>query len=560
MARQMHRRSFLRTLTSLPFDQHPALHKALTPQPLNLTTGLEPYQPNSKLSAEDARHLLRRTCFAPTPAELETATKMTPAEAVEHLLRPLPSPPIPEWYDTDPLSPSELRRLTEEERRAYRQQQFQQIFELIRWWYDLMIAADFSLREKMVFFFHNHFTSGFVQVKVPHYMLTQNMLFREYAFGNLKELTEKIVYDPAMLVYLNGNVNTLRRPNENFGRELLELFTMGEGNYTEWDIVEVSRVCTGWFNTFHKPYYDFDPFPKNPRLRRHDYLSKSIFGEIIDPQVNDDMSTAEIRERGMAEVPQLIDLIFRQQFDESRGYDPSHPYYGKSIAAVFFAAKLYRTFVYEIVDPTIVAALADLLVENNFQLKPVLKTLLQSAHFFDPQLRGAQIKSPLDFTVGLLRMYPFVELYRNNQRTWNSILRSVTSVNTILGLRLLQPPDVSGWPGHRDWLNTFTYPYRNAVSDLAIQTLLQQSPTVLYQFAQQFPSFQTNVRTFVSEATSYLLAFPPLESEFDNLVETLLDGAPEYEWSDIAQNAQTVIPRLRAFFQATMKLPQFQLT
>jgi len=304
----------------------------------------------------------------------------------------------------------------------------------------------------MVFFFHNHFTSGFVEVKVPHYMLTQNMLFREYAFGNLQELTEKIVYDPAMLVYLNGNVNTLRRPNENFGRELLELFTMGEGNYTEWDIVE----------------------------RRHDYLSKSIFGEIIDPQVNDDMSTAEIRERGMAEIPQLIDLIFRQQFDESRGYDATHPYYGKSVAAVFFATKLYRTFVYEIAEPNIVAALADLLVENNFQLKPVLRTLLQSAHFFDPQLRGAQIKSPLDFTIGLLRMYPFVELYRNNQRTWNSILRSVTSVNTVLGLRLLQP--------------------------------------------------------------------------------LLLDGAPEYEWGDIAKNAQTVIPRLQAFFQATMKLPQFQLT
>ncbi len=555
----MDRRAFLKRFLPADFTQHPALQKALGTQPPQLTSGLEPYRPDQTLSKEDALHLLRRTCFHPTQSELTTAMQMTPAEAVEHLLRPLPLPPIPEWFNTDPLSPRELRQLSEEERRAYRTEQFRNLMDLTYWWYNLMITSDFSLREKMVFFFHNHFTSGFVEVKVPHYMLVQNMLFREYAFGDLKELTKKIVSDPAMLVYLNGNVNTLRKPNENFGRELLELFTMGEGNYTEWDIVEISRVCTGWFNTYTKPYYDFDPDPKNPRRRRHDYLSKTVFGEIIDPQVTDAMSTEEIRQRGMAEVDQLIDLIFRQRCDESRGYEIDHPYYGKSVTAVFFATKLYRTFIYEHPDPLIIAELADLLVRENFQLFPVLKVLLQSARFFDPELRGALIKSPLDFTLGILRAYPFVELYANNPRSWQVILRNTAGVNTALGLHLFQPPDVSGWPGYHDWLNTLTYPYRNAITDIALQNLLQASPSILYQYCQQFPAFKTDVRQFVSEITTYLLAFPPIAEEFNMLVDTLLEGAPDYEWPAIVAEPQTVTPRLQHFLSAVMKLPQFQL-
>ena len=185
----------------------------------------------SEWNKESAIHLLSRTLFGFSKEDIDFARSYSIEDYVDnHLLRELEEPQSPGFWVDDNSSYNNSVRSRE----------------LIYWWFNLMLNESHSVRERMVLFWHNHFVSELSTVKLPQRMYHQNRLFRKYAFGNFRELTKKVTTDPAMLIYLDNTKNRKEDPNENYARELLELFTLGIGNYTEEDIVEAARALTGW--------------------------------------------------------------------------------------------------------------------------------------------------------------------------------------------------------------------------------------------------------------------------------------------------------------------------
>ncbi len=496
----MRRREFFAVLGE-PFQRGIELLQRVQAQvPLRVQRGLEPYEPSPDIPWDEysAGHLLRRTGFQCTAAELEWALSRSPQEVIDFLLRELPLPAAPgAWVTEEPRRPPDPTL------------DAQRMAELQQWWFRLMVESDRSLREKMVFFWHNHFTTDKDKVRTPQYHYIQNDTFRRMVWGNIRALTRAMVSDPAMLIYLDNNENVVGTPNENFARELLELFTLGVGNYTEWDVLAAARALTGW----------------------------RVIGlrSVFVPQRFDDGVKTFLGQTGRWGTDDIIRIIFEQ---------PACPR--------FFARKLYRFFVYAVPDETIVEQLAQLLVAHDFELKPVLRVLLGSAHFFDPQFYGAQIKSPLDFVVGVLRQLGLShsELFAYGVR-----------MAAALELELLNPPTVEGWKGHRLWITSMTLPLRQRIAEALIEGRTVSGSQLPVQFdalafARQFASHNT-ARQFVRDVARLMLAYPITEEQEEWLLAELLQGAPEYEWSLDAPNADA---RIRLLLKAIVRLPEYQLT
>ncbi|MDA0710140.1 MAG: DUF1800 family protein, partial [bacterium] len=217
--------------------------RAAAPKLALAQTGLEPYVPSAELPWNSFRagHLLRRTLIGPTPQEIAEAVASTPQAVVDRLieipfLSLFPIQPA-SWVGEDPfVRPDAAQRKIERER----------IDEIRTWWMELIVNQDFSIRERMTLFWHNHFATQAKDVLRPQWMFIQNVLLRKFSVGNFKSLVEGITRDPAMIAYLDSNTNKVGAPNENYARELMELFTLGVGHYTEDDIRQAARALTGW--------------------------------------------------------------------------------------------------------------------------------------------------------------------------------------------------------------------------------------------------------------------------------------------------------------------------
>jgi uncharacterized protein (DUF1800 family) len=222
-----------------------ALILAITLLPLSATAA-----PDTVLGYDDARHLLARTGFGPTDAEVRTFAPLTREAAVARLLAEVhtsaQTPPPASAVDTTPLRPPNGDRTQAAERKAFVEQQAREGRELRAWWVKEMVATSSPLTERMTLFWHNHFVSGQPKVRITRLMYRQNVLLRSYALGNFAALLHAIAKDPAMIVYLDGARNRRGAPNENFAREVMELFTLGEGHYSEQDVKEAARAFTGW--------------------------------------------------------------------------------------------------------------------------------------------------------------------------------------------------------------------------------------------------------------------------------------------------------------------------
>jgi len=315
-----------------------------------------------------------------------------------------------------------------------------------KWWIGAMIQQNRSLREKMTLFWHNHFSTETNDVGNAQYVYKHHDLLRKQALGNFKQLLRAVTLDPAMLVYLNGQNNNKAAPDENYSREIQELFVIGKGtgaDFTEPDVKEAAKLLTGWRINSTKMESYFDP-------NRHDTTNKqfsSFYGnKLIAGKTG---ATA-----GDLELDEFINMLFAN--DE---------------AALFLCRKLYIWFIYYKITPEveagIIAPLAKLLRNNNYEVKPVIKALLSSDHFFDMMNRGCQIKSPVNMMIGLLRefevKFPTPDMYTTNYGLWNQMLSYFTNLQQNLG----DPPDVSGWkayyqePGFYEyWINTDTLPKR----------------------------------------------------------------------------------------------------
>lgn len=361
------------------------------------------------LDAVDTRHLLDRTGFGARPADAARFAPLNREQAVASVLDEQPGRFIlPEWADDRPFPDYQwLRTLPEAERMAwsrdYNRQRNEWRVELKALWYRHMLAGDAPLTERMTLFWHNHFTSALRTVSPPQLMLRQHQLLRRHALGNYTDLLRAVVTDPAMLIYLDGRRNRKQRPNENFARELLELFTLGEGHYTEADIKAAARALTGWTLDWVSGVARFNP-------RQHDDGEKTFLGRT-----------------GHFGADAIIAILL----DQPR-------------TAEFLVEKLWREFVSPEPDSAEVQRLAGVFRESGYEIRPLLRELLLSEAFWTADHRASLIKSPVELMVGTL--YRF-ELPAPPERRLISFGRQ-------MGQELLDPPDVKGWPGHTAWIDS----------------------------------------------------------------------------------------------------------
>jgi uncharacterized protein (DUF1800 family) len=355
-----------------------------------------------------ARRLLTRAGFAPSAAEVAHYAPLTHGAAVDRLLAEavaVAATPSPGWINERLVLPRELQKLSDDERRAELQKQIRMGLELRGWWLREMATTRSPLTERMTLFWHNHFVSAQPKVRWAQLMYRQNVLLRRNALGRFDVLLHEIAKDPAMLVYLDTALNRRGAPNENFAREVMELFTLGEGRYGEGDIREAARAFTGW---------SFDPETSQFVFRRllHDGGEKTVLGRT-----------------GRLDGDAVLDILLAQP-----------------ATAEYVVSKLWREFVSPTPDAVRVRAIADEFREAGWRIDVAVRALLMQPEVTARTEDNALVKSPVELVVGLLR------------QSGGELVAPVAAAVAVAGMgqNLFSPPNVRGWPGGDAWINTNT--------------------------------------------------------------------------------------------------------
>ena len=364
-------------------------------------------QAMTPMGFDEARHLLNRTSFAAQVGEISDFATLSRTQALDRLLaetRRQASYPAPAW--TENYQRIYRPDMTQEERRkANRLELVERGLELRTWWVAEMLSTPSPFTERMTLFWHNHFATSQQKSRSATLMYRQNVLLRKYATGNFAAMLREVGKDPAMLIYLDGAQNRKGAPNENFAREVMELFTLGEGQFSEQDVKEAARAFTGW---------SIDPETGTFRFR---------------PFIHDDGVKKVLGQEGRFNGDDMITILLQQP-----------------ATSQFIVAKLWREFVSPQPDAVAVQKLAANWRAANYEIKPLLREMLLSDAFWAPENRAVLVKSPVDLVIGSLRQFRFsVE----DPAPFAVILRQ-------LGQDLFNPPNVKGWPGGEAWLNTST--------------------------------------------------------------------------------------------------------
>ncbi|MEO5929892.1 MAG: DUF1800 domain-containing protein [Candidatus Kapaibacterium sp.] len=489
---------------------------------------LSPYVPRADKPWDEHRaaHLLRRAGFGFSWSDLNTALQSTPTALVDAMLKSSAAPAPPGSWVTQ-IPPTQI---TDTDRTQF----YTWVRDMQEWWINLMMQPQNALREKMVLFWHNHFVSEYTKVEVTQHLYNQNQLFRQNAFGMFNDLTKKVSVDPAMLIYLDGATSRQGNPNENYARELMELFTLGAGaykdgtpHYSEKDIVEMAKALTGW--TVNGLTGEF-------KSARFDSGSKTIFGK-----------TGNF---GLApNTTNVIDHIFSQDDKDIVNHKR---------AAVYICTKLYQFFVSETPDMDIVAGMAQTLVDSYWMIGPVLKQLLTSEHFFDDNVIGAKIKSPADFVLGSMRQFSLTPAFaRNNSDVARPETHDPNVAMAFLSQWLLYPPNVKGWLGGRTWISSATVPLRIRYSKMWIEPIPGALPWNFnpVTFVKSLPD-SDDAEKLLGHMIALLLPLGISDESKQGLLDELLGGGPAYEWNPDASNAAT---RIRACLIRMTNLGEYQL-
>ena len=521
--------------------------------PTGKSYSIQPISGN--LDYSQSSHLLDRCMFGAKKSEVDSLVGKSISSALNTLTQIQATPLPPVSYDTKDLDvalgQTWIDAAYNSTYNTYRLKSLQ------AWWVSLMMQQDISLVEKMVLFWHNHFVTETSVVNVATFLYQYSQLLRKYALGNIKQLVYEMTINPAMLVYLNGESNKASAPNENYGRELFELFTIGKGpliadghytNYTESDIREAAKVLTGWKvdrNT-GKSLYDSS---------RHDKTTKVFSDAFVKTTI------PNIEE---AEYKLLVDMIFSQKE-----------------TARHLARKIYRWLMYSRIDQTIeeqiIEPLATTLFNNNYELMPMLVQLLSSEHFFSTDYRGSQIKNPLDFTLGVYRKceIKLSSAILTNYELWNEVFYSCRYMEMALG----DPPDVAGWPQYYKepsfyelWINSATVPQRTTFTD----TLCTYGVTkIAYKyFIDPFVltgkiSDPSVASTLINELALILLPVSLNSLQIIQLKEVLIPGLPDNtwttEWNKYLSNPTETVQKnlvskkLLSVISTILKMPEFYL-
>jgi uncharacterized protein (DUF1800 family) len=361
---------------------------------------------STAMGADDARLLLNRTGFGATEREVAEFAQLSREQAVDRLLRgagKVAVTPPPRWVN-DPIMPRRnLRDLDAEARKQAQAEEVRRGIDLRTWWFGEMLNTPSPLTEKMTLFWHNNFVSSQQKVKYSQLMYRQNVLLRQNALGNFGTLLHAVSRDPAMLIYLDSANSRKGTPNENFAREVMELFTLGEGHYSETDIKEAARAFTGWSIEPETGEYKWRPFA-------HDDGVKTVFGR-----------------SGNFDGDAVLDILLAQ-----------------TACAEYISAKLWREFISPDPDPVRLKYVAHEFRASGYDIKTALRALLASDAMYAPDNRAVLVKSPVDLVVGTLRQFQF---------TVPDPLPFALNL-AQLGQNLLSPPNVKGWPGGETWINS----------------------------------------------------------------------------------------------------------
>jgi len=491
-----------------------------------LVSGLAPY--NGPFNFEQAAHLLRRATFGANYQQIKDAVSMGLDGTLNQLVAtpPMPNPPLNPNFSGDPhaaigqtwvdsASDASVPGI-----QGYRNQS------LRAWTLDLIRTEGVSLREKMVLFWHNHFPIA--DINDPRFVYKYITLIRQNALGNFRELTKAITIDPAMLRYLNGRDNTAASPNENYARELLELFTIGKGpqvgpgdytNYTEQDVEEMAKVLTGWIDQGFNTQNPAQPVTATFLPNRHNTTTKQLSHRFNDVQIPN---------MGNQEYAHLIDIIF-----------------SKDECARFICRKLYRWFVYyeipQQVEEDVIAPMAQILLSNDYNIQPAVEALLRSEHFFDILNVGPMIKNPVDFTMSVFKTFDIDLTAASLEQHYRVLWQTFRTTVTPMQMAHFDPPSVSGWKAYyqapvfyRHWISAVTLPVRQAYTT----RMLGNGITALGFGAK------INVLGFISaldtpeiaddligELVGILFPQPITQFQHDFLKGILLPGLPDYEWN-----------------------------
>jgi uncharacterized protein (DUF1800 family) len=541
----MNRRSLF-TLKKDIQDQHRIpLTQQGNPEHLQRTTaGLEQYTPSSlePWNYERAAHLLRRASIAPKNNQILDAVTKGFESTIDMIFKPfsVDISEISPWCDEDPqikpIAPNTLQNILDD--------RIQKREIIGRWYLKVIGTSKISIQERMVSFWHNHFVSEFDVVDTPQWMYIQNQLFRKNCLGNFKSFVQDVTIDPAMLIYLDGyknkKIGNNKQINENYARELMELFTCGvlnwnnNPNYTEDDVLEAARSLSGWTIS---PSTHPDAIERASRVGRSGLFLQSNW---------DSGSKTFMGKTGNWRYTDIISILFSERSDQ---------------IALYICEKIYRAFVYDTPDRVIIRALADEF-KKDWEIKPMLMRLLKSAHFFDKVNIGAMYKSPIDYILGSLYMlnithipdFALNEISRFNRDVYNRL--------TSLGQSIFNPPNVKGWPGGRTWVSTSTISQRHKLMIDIINGTISFNKIKYYDFdpivfAKSFPD-PTNPRTLCTDICNAMLNTAPSEKEYQMLLDTMLDGAKEYEWT-IDDPKFQADKRLKKFLIEVAKLAKYQL-
>ncbi|MFK8162303.1 MAG: DUF1800 family protein [Lewinella sp.] len=543
-------------------------------------SGLSPYV--GPWGREQAAHLLRRTLFGPKKEELIEAVSMGLTGTLDQLLAAptQPSPPVNHFYTLDPNVPIGATWINAPHVAGADVGQYRSPG-LRGWYWQNLLHHDFNIMARMTMFWINHFGMSDVGEHRAEYISLQ--LFNEFGTDNFQRMVEKMTVNPGMLRFLNGEYNNKWSPNENYARELFELFTIQKGpqiapedytHYTEDDIRAAARLLTGWRNRgiwsetegtveswFDPNFHDTDP-------KQFSYR----FDEVV---IHNENNPEE-------EYKELIAIIF-----------------SKMETARAICREIYRFFIYykidDTIESTVIEPLATVLFNEGYDLQPTLRVLFSSQHFYDMAVRGPLIKSPYEFTVSMARPlggFSHLGLDLSDNTASNPLLRSCYNLgashhwrNYVMDMDFLYPPTVAGWkayyqtPGYyRNWIGSATLKQRKSLVDSytgagiwtesEIEGEYEPRPFDYFGFVANL-EVPNDPNELVAESAQIFLPRELHEDQLEGLKQQLIPDLPDSEWTRQYEdylanpfNPDVVNPvsnKLRAFFRSLFSMAEFNL-
>jgi uncharacterized protein (DUF1800 family) len=485
--------------------------------------------PANQWNTATAAHLMNRAGFGGSPEDIENLRKMGLNRAVSWFVdyeRVPDNTPAPDWAQPDAeviarreairnAADPETRRMLQQQQN---QEQYSQMADLRYWWVRRMALGPRPFQEKMTLFWHGHFATSFDKVQMPYFIWLQNETLRQNATGSFNQLLIAVAEDPAMLNYLDGARSNKKAPNENFAREVMELFTLGEGHYTEQDIQQAAKAYTGWGFSKDRLHYEYHRF-------NHDEGPKTVFG----------------------------------QTGNFSGEDVLNMICAKPECSQFLAKKIWRFFAQDEPPQPIIDALAAKFHDGGLDLKQLMNVIFRAKEFYAPDVIRSQIKSPVQWLIANTRQ---LQAPLPTQPMTLVMLRQ-------LGQELFNPPNVKGWDGGIAWITTNNlldrYNYaaalvegdrvplpslmgqmRGVLSTMAEDGLLQLSPVDVSSLFTPFDL--SNPDAFLQALQARFLNAELQPGRLASLTDFLKNRSP-IEEADIRKSIRLV-----------MSTPEYQLT